>query len=114
MKDDRFYLTHIIECAERIEGYTRSGRDAFMQSEMIQDAVVRNFEIIGEATKQVSQDLKDSHPGVPWRRIAGFRDVLIHGYFTIDLNEVWNVVGRDLADLKSKIESILQQLQHKA
>jgi uncharacterized protein with HEPN domain len=109
MKDDRLYLTHIAECIRRIESFTQGGREAFMQSPMIQDAVVRNFEIVGEAAKRLSQTLKDAHPDTPWRRVAGFRDVLIHNYFHVDLNEVWNVVERDLPGLKSKVEAILQR-----
>lgn len=85
MKDDRLYLTHILECIGRIEGYTQDGRDAFMASSLIQDAVVRNFEIAGEATKHISQTLRDAHPHVPWKRIAGLRDVLIHNYVQVDL-----------------------------
>ncbi|QYZ79848.1 DUF86 domain-containing protein [Methanofollis formosanus] len=64
MKDDRLYLIHILECAGRIESYTRGGRDAFMASPMVQDAVVRNFEIIGEAVKQVSEQVKEKRPDV--------------------------------------------------
>lgn len=81
MKDDRLYLINIIECIERIEAYTKGGKEVFLASTLIQDAVVRNFEIIGEATKRMSQPLKDQQPHVPWRRIAGLRDVLIHNYF---------------------------------
>ncbi len=76
MKDEKLYLIHILECVGRIEDYTRRGRDAFMESTMAQDAVIRNFEIIGEAAKQIPRDFADGYPEVPWRRIAGFRDVL--------------------------------------
>ncbi|MFQ5882292.1 MAG: DUF86 domain-containing protein [Candidatus Methylomirabilales bacterium] len=85
MKDEKLYLIHIAECIQRIESYTRDGRDAFMRSSMAQDAVTRNFEIMGEAAKRISEGLRHAHPEVPWHRIAGFRDVLIHDYMRVDL-----------------------------
>jgi len=85
VKDARLYLIHILESAEKVEDYTRKGRDAFMDSPMTQDAVVRNFEVIGEAVKQIPDHLKQEHPDIPWRRIAGLRDVLIHQYMSVDL-----------------------------
>ncbi len=110
MKDDRFYLINIAECIQRIESYTRDGRDAFLKSSMTQDAVVRNFEIIGEAAKRLSREVMQAHPDVPWRRITGFRDVLIHDYMGVDLNQVWSIVEHDLSDLKREIEAILRGL----
>lgn len=106
MKDDGLYLTHILECIAQIEEYTRSGKDGFMTSRMTQDAVVRNFEIIGEATKRLSPSLKDAHPHVPWRRIAGLRDVLIHDYIRVDLEQVWMLVIGPMRDLKRDILAI--------
>ena len=81
-----------------------------MQTPMIQDEVVRNCEIIGEATKRLSQDLKHAYPDIRWQQIAGFRDVLIHNYVRVDLDEVWGIIERDLPSLKAKIKVILQEL----
>ncbi len=83
-----------------------------MRSLLIQDGVIRSFEVMGEAVKRVSQELRQNHPEVPWRQIAGFRDVLIHDYMGLDLDEVWNVVERNLPDLKGKILLILQELEN--
>jgi uncharacterized protein with HEPN domain len=108
--NDRVYLGDILERIERIESYTEGGREAFVKSLLIQDGVIRSFEVLGEAVKLLSMELRQNYPEVPWRRIAGFRDVLIHDYMGIDLDEVWNVVERDLPDLKQKILLILQAI----
>lgn len=76
-KDPRVYLAHILECAEKIGRYTKGGERKFLKDTMTQDAVIRNFEIIGEATKRVPEPYRRRHPEIPWRLMAGFRDVLI-------------------------------------
>ncbi len=83
------------------------GRDTFLKSRLKQDAVIRNFEIMGEAAKQLSDKVKQAHPTIPWKRIAGFRDVLIHDYMGVDVEEVWKIVERDLSGLKEKIGFLL-------
>ena len=107
MKEDRLYIGHMLDCIARIQAYTTRGYAAFVADTMIQDAVMRNLEIIGEATKQVSTATRHRFPDVPWRRIAGMRDLLIHGYMGVDIDEVWNVVANDLADLKVQLLHIL-------
>jgi uncharacterized protein with HEPN domain len=88
MKTDLLYLKNIQDCIQRIESYTIDGTAKFLEALIIQDAVVRNFEIIGEATKRLSPELKNAYPDVAWKQIAGLRDILIHDYLKVNLNRV--------------------------
>jgi uncharacterized protein with HEPN domain len=110
MKDNRLYLSNIKECIERIESYTYDGKEAFMQTPMIQDAVIRNFEIIGEATKRLSPELRAAYPEIPWQQIAGLRDVLIHDYLKVNLNRIWGIIEQNLPELKAIVEKVLKEL----
>jgi uncharacterized protein with HEPN domain len=109
-KDPRVYLAHILECAQKIERYTKSGQKKFLEDTMTQDAVIRNFEIMGEAAKRVPETYRRQHPEIPWRLMAGFRDVLIHAYEGIDLKRVWRIVRDDLPVVKKAIEKLLPPL----
>jgi uncharacterized protein with HEPN domain len=106
MKNDQLYLDNIKECITLIESYTASGKEAFFHTRMIQDAVTRNLEIIGEATKNLSPDFRLNHPEIPWRQMAGLRDVLIHDYLRIDLEEIWLVIEINIPDLKQKLYNL--------
>ena len=110
MKDERVYLSNIRECVTRIEEYTRGGKDEFMKTSMIQDAVIRNFEIMGEATKRLSPELRNTYSDVPWQQMAGLRDVLIHDYLKVNLNLVWQIIEQNVPELKQQIDLILQDL----
>jgi uncharacterized protein with HEPN domain len=107
IRDDVYYLIHIDESIARIQAYTQGGRGEFFGSQLIQDAVVRNFEIMGEATKQLSQEFRNANGSIPWRRIAGFRDVLIHNYVNVDYKRVWETIEADLPALKAAISALL-------
>lgn len=108
MKRDLVYLDHIREAIEQITAYSARGREEFLRNRMAQDAIIRNFEIIGEAVKHLSDDLKNSRPDIPWRRMAGFRNVLIHDYMNVDREEVWNVIESHLPGLGKVVEELLK------
>jgi uncharacterized protein with HEPN domain len=108
MKQIDLYLDHILECIERIELYTQKGEQAFLNDIQIQDAVYRNFEIMGEASKRVPDTLKIEYPQIPWKDIAGFRDVLIHQYDGVDPVEVWVAIAEHLPMFKKNLLIIIQ------
>jgi uncharacterized protein with HEPN domain len=110
MKDDKLYLIHIGECIERVETYVgEGGKDLFMASTLIQDAVLRNLQTLAESTQRLSNSLKAAHPEVEWYKIAGFHNVLVHDYLGVDLERVWLMVERDLPDFRRAIEAMLEE-----
>jgi len=110
VKGDRLYLQHILDAIEKVEEYVSVGQHAFMSSSHWQDAVIRQLEIVGEATKRLSTQLCSQHADIPWRRIAGLRDVLIHDYMGVDIKAVWEITQQNLPILKTRVEAILQNL----
>jgi uncharacterized protein with HEPN domain len=108
-KDIRVYLEDILDCIKKIQTYaTDETFDSFSQNVEKQDAVVRRLEIIGEAVKKLPNEVKVMHPEIPWKQIAGMRDVLIHEYAGIRLERVWKVITDDLKILKSAVSAILK------
>lgn len=108
---DQVLLDHIRECIERIEEYTGRERSVFFNSRLVQDAVVRNLQTLSESTQRLSGTIKDREKDVPWRAIAGFRNILAHGYLGIDLEVVWSVVEKDLPVLSSAIERMARSIR---
>ena len=111
MKTDLVYLRHILDCIVKIESYAAVRKEVFLNVSHWQDAIIRNLEIIGEASKRLSKPLKEQYPEVPWRNIAGLRDVLIHDYMGVDLESVWNVVENDLPPFKENITTIFNSYE---
>lgn len=109
MKDPLIYIEHIFEAINRIEEYTKDLKlDGFLENSLIQDAVIRNFEIIGEATKNIDDSFRNIYPTLEWKKMAGMRDKLIHDYIGVDLWAVWGVVEKILPNLRNQIEFILK------
>jgi uncharacterized protein with HEPN domain len=109
MRDDTIYLRHILECIRRIEVNVAGGREQFMASHTLQDAVLRNLQTMTESTQRLSNTLKAAYPDVEWRRIIAFRNVLVHDYLGIDLERIWEIIQRDVPSFKRAIAAMLEQ-----
>jgi uncharacterized protein with HEPN domain len=111
MKRDRPYLQHIYDSISDIEGFVKGvSKQQFFENKEKQYAVMRALEIIGEATKNISRQLRAAYPEIPWKTMAGMRDKLIHEYFGVKLERLWEVIQKDLPRLKEQISKILRQI----
>jgi uncharacterized protein with HEPN domain len=106
-RSERLYLSDARDAIDRVLTYTSGGRQRFFTDAMVQDAVVRNLEIIGEAVKHLLPETRAKRADIPWAAIAGMRDRLIHDYFHVDLNIAWDVVQNDLAPLRQALIDLL-------
>lgn len=111
-RDVRLYIEDILTSIEKIEQYTKDIQENdFLKNTQIQDSVLRRLEIIGEAVKKIPSNFRESHEQIPWKRIAGLRDILIHEYFGVNLQRVWKLAKHDLYDLKQNILKVKDDLQ---
>lgn|SRR5690554_2447650 len=105
------YLNHILECISRIHSYVDGiDENTFLKDTLVQDAVIRNFEVIGEAVKKLDSDLRSRYSQIPWKNIAGMRDKLIHDYIGVDVGAVWGVVEDVLPSFEIQIKGIIVDL----
>jgi uncharacterized protein with HEPN domain len=100
---DRVLLAHIRDCLDRILEYTNAERSRFDASRLVQDAVIRNLQTLAESSQRLSSEIKNTEPQIPWRELAGFRNVIVHGYLGVDLAAVWLVVEQDLPSLTEAV-----------
>lgn len=110
MRSDRERLIDILEAIEKIDRYVARGKKAFDSEELLQVWVVHHLQTVGEAASKLQRDLQDNHPEIPWAQIVAMRNILIHDYFAVDLDEVWVAAQRDIPELKKAVLAALDKV----
>lgn len=110
----RLYLNDIIQAMNKIEKYSQSlDYDSFVNNDMVVDAVLRNIEVIGEAATQIPENIKQKYFHIPWKRIIGLRNIVIHEYFGVDLDNIWKIVTENIPETKPQILKMFEELDKK-
>ncbi len=111
-RDLRLYIEDILNSIEKIEQYTRDiNEHDFLSDTQVQDAVLRRLEIMGEAVKTIPQPFRDKYPNIPWKKIAGLRNILIHEYFGVNIRRAWKMAKQDIFELKNELIKVKNDLQ---
>lgn len=109
-KDPEVFLIHILECIELVEEYSNNlSKEKFLKNIVVQDAIIRRLEIIGEATRNLPNEFRSEYSEVAWKKILAARNILAHNYFGIDLNTIWRIVKNDIQPLKEQIGKMLKK-----
>jgi len=101
-KDNAVYIDHMLDCILRIDEYVES-QEQFYSSRLVQDAVVRNLQVMSESSQRLAEDIKQLYPDIPWKQISGFRNILVHDYLGVDLDVIWSVVAQELPKLQQAL-----------
>lgn len=101
-KDNTVYIDHMLECISRIDEYVES-KEQFYSSRLVQDAVVRNLQVMSESSQRLAEETKKHYPDIPWKEISGFRNILVHDYLGVDLDVIWSVVEQELPKLQQAL-----------
>ena len=108
IRDIKLFIEDILKSIKNIEEFTEGlNKEKFFRDDLRQSAVIRQLEIIGEAVKNIPDSFRKKYPKIPWKQIAGFRDILSHAYFGVSIDRVWNIIEKDLPDLKKEMEKII-------
>ncbi|MFH1380290.1 MAG: DUF86 domain-containing protein [bacterium] len=110
----KLFIEDILQAMQKIEEYTKDlTYEAFIHNKMVADAVIRNIEIIGEAAKNIPEEVKAQYPTIPWKRMIGLRNITIHEYFGVDEEIIWEIITRNLPETKPSIQAILKSFNKK-
>jgi uncharacterized protein with HEPN domain len=108
---DLLHLVFIQECIQRIGEYVGGGEKAFLASRLIQDGVLRNLQTLSESTQRLSDELKAQHPNIDWRRLSGFRNILVHDYLGVDIPKCWGIVEDELPVLEREVAEMITKIE---